>query len=375
MLNTNQCLYLPQSLAWHKKDPGHSAKSAGGRLHLWPKHTYLYTPLIRQSQSGLTTRLAPIRERRLHTTHQITLVHSHLCLLNNCGLIFAWSVGWVHLDQIPLKQTIKAQLGNHLLFFPLNCRTWGKNPQPPTLITRNDAHYRKKKKREKEKNIVEDSQLNIRLTVILSRLLSVCIFLLCVVMLVTYWWQCVCLSFTILIWPLWLIGCYISGISQSSAVVCLSLHCFTGDDMPFLAKHGYAFIISRFFMTCLSSLCDMCCYAFIISCFIMTCLSSLCDICCYACIVSHFMMTACLSWLCDICHYACIINFIMTTCLSSLCDICCNACIISHFMMTTCFSSWCDMCCYTCIVSHFMMTACFSLRCDMCYYAWTISHL
>ena len=37
---------LPQ---WHVKDPGHSAKSAGGRLHL-NKHT----PLTQRSRSGLT---------------------------------------------------------------------------------------------------------------------------------------------------------------------------------------------------------------------------------------------------------------------------------------------------------------------------------
>ena len=37
---------LPQ---WHEKDPGHSAKSAGGRLHL-----NMHTPLTQRSRSGLT---------------------------------------------------------------------------------------------------------------------------------------------------------------------------------------------------------------------------------------------------------------------------------------------------------------------------------
>ena len=37
---------LPQ---WHVKDPGHSAKSAGGRLHL-----NTHTPLTQRSRSGLT---------------------------------------------------------------------------------------------------------------------------------------------------------------------------------------------------------------------------------------------------------------------------------------------------------------------------------
>ena len=37
---------LPQ---WHMKDRGHSAKSAGGRLHL-----NTHTPFTQRSQSGLT---------------------------------------------------------------------------------------------------------------------------------------------------------------------------------------------------------------------------------------------------------------------------------------------------------------------------------
>ena len=38
----------PVLLQWHIKDPGHSAKSASGRLHL-----NTHTPLTQQSQSGL----------------------------------------------------------------------------------------------------------------------------------------------------------------------------------------------------------------------------------------------------------------------------------------------------------------------------------
>ena len=38
---------------WHVKDPGHSAKSAGGKLHL---HTH--TPLTRRSRNGLTMLLS-----------------------------------------------------------------------------------------------------------------------------------------------------------------------------------------------------------------------------------------------------------------------------------------------------------------------------
>ena len=37
----------PVLLQWHVRDPSHSAKSAGGRLHL-----HLHTPLTQQSWSG-----------------------------------------------------------------------------------------------------------------------------------------------------------------------------------------------------------------------------------------------------------------------------------------------------------------------------------
>ena len=40
-------------LQWHVKDPGHSANSAGGMLHL-----NMHTPVIQQSWSGLTMPLS-----------------------------------------------------------------------------------------------------------------------------------------------------------------------------------------------------------------------------------------------------------------------------------------------------------------------------
>ena len=43
------CPFHPVLLQWHAKYLGHSAKSAGGRLHL-----NMHTPLTLQSQSGLT---------------------------------------------------------------------------------------------------------------------------------------------------------------------------------------------------------------------------------------------------------------------------------------------------------------------------------
>ena len=77
---------LPQ---WHIKDPGHSAKSAGGRLHL-----NMHTPSTHQSQGELTKPLSgqTVRiylETSSHTTRQGTLGHSRLSLLSHCGLILA----------------------------------------------------------------------------------------------------------------------------------------------------------------------------------------------------------------------------------------------------------------------------------------------
>ena len=73
---------LPQ---WHVKDPGHSAKSAGGRLHL-----NTHTPFTQQS--GLTMPLSrhsvgTYQEMSSHATRQGTLGYSHLSSLSHCGLI------------------------------------------------------------------------------------------------------------------------------------------------------------------------------------------------------------------------------------------------------------------------------------------------
>ena len=75
---------LPQ---WHVKDPGHSVKSAGGRLHL-----NMHTPLIQRSQSGLTMPLSrhcvgTYQETSSHISHQETLSHSCLRSLSHYGLI------------------------------------------------------------------------------------------------------------------------------------------------------------------------------------------------------------------------------------------------------------------------------------------------
>ena len=82
-----RCLFLPRVTAVARKDPGHTAKSAGGRLHL-----NMHTPLTQRSQGGLTMLLCmhsvgTYQETSSHATRQGTLGHSRLSLLSYCGLI------------------------------------------------------------------------------------------------------------------------------------------------------------------------------------------------------------------------------------------------------------------------------------------------
>ena len=87
LFGVNSTPMLPQ---WHVKDPGHSAKSACGRLHL-----NTHTPLTRRSWSGLTM----LSRHSVGTYHwgkrahtpplQGTLSHSRLSSLSHCGLILA----------------------------------------------------------------------------------------------------------------------------------------------------------------------------------------------------------------------------------------------------------------------------------------------
>ena len=77
---------LPQ---WHLKKPGHSAKSAGDRLHL-----NTHTPLTQRSRIWLTKPLSrhsvgTYPETNSHATCQGTVGHSCLSLLSHCGLILA----------------------------------------------------------------------------------------------------------------------------------------------------------------------------------------------------------------------------------------------------------------------------------------------
>ena len=89
--------YTPVLPQWHVKDPGHSAKCAGGRLHLNTQ-----TPLTQRSRNGLTVPLSRHSVGTLsrhsvgtyqgtssHATRQGTLSHSRLSSLSHCGLILA----------------------------------------------------------------------------------------------------------------------------------------------------------------------------------------------------------------------------------------------------------------------------------------------
>ena len=74
---------IPVLLQWHVKDPGHAAKSAGGRLHL-----NMHTPLTQRNRSGLTMPLSrhslgTCQETSSHATRQGTLGHSRLSSLSH----------------------------------------------------------------------------------------------------------------------------------------------------------------------------------------------------------------------------------------------------------------------------------------------------
>ena len=77
----------PMLLQWLVKDPSHSAKSAGGRLHL-----NTHTPLTQRNWNGLTMPLSrhsvgTDQETSSHSTCQGMLGHSHLSSLSHCGLV------------------------------------------------------------------------------------------------------------------------------------------------------------------------------------------------------------------------------------------------------------------------------------------------
>ena len=79
----------PLLLQWDVKDPGHSAKSACGRLH-----PNMHTPLTQRSRIELTMPLSrrsvgTYQETSSHATRQGTLGHNCINSLGHCGLILA----------------------------------------------------------------------------------------------------------------------------------------------------------------------------------------------------------------------------------------------------------------------------------------------
>ena len=78
---------IPVQPQCHVTDCGHSAKSAGGRLHL-----NMHTPFTKRSRNGLImffwhSAVESLRKTNSRTTGQGTLVYSRLRSLSQCGLI------------------------------------------------------------------------------------------------------------------------------------------------------------------------------------------------------------------------------------------------------------------------------------------------
>ena len=89
VLTLIRCPFHPCVTAVACKRLGHSAKSAGVRIHL-----NTHTPLTHQSRSGLTIPLSRqsvgiYQETSSHATRQGTLGYSHLSSLSHCRLILA----------------------------------------------------------------------------------------------------------------------------------------------------------------------------------------------------------------------------------------------------------------------------------------------
>ena len=82
-----RCPFYPVLLQWYVKEPGHSTKSACGRLRL-----NTHTPLTQRSRSGLTMSLSrqsagTDQKTSSHATRQGKLSQSRLSSLSHCGLI------------------------------------------------------------------------------------------------------------------------------------------------------------------------------------------------------------------------------------------------------------------------------------------------
>ena len=128
---------LPQ---WHGKDPGHSAKSAGGKLHL-----NMHTPIAKQSRSGPTMLLS----RHSVGTYQETSSHE-ICqgtFGQSSQLIEPlWTdpgiKSWISVHKLisTLKKQTKAQAGNEWLNILLKSSQVRKKPSPFAASIKHSMH-------------------------------------------------------------------------------------------------------------------------------------------------------------------------------------------------------------------------------------------
>ena len=101
--------FHPRVTAVARKRSGHSAKSAGGRLHL-----NTHTPLTQRSRSGLT--MLPRHSVEVYQGNELTRSssgndsHSHFSLLSQRGLIHPETWDWRARAELRLKK--KAQVRN-----------------------------------------------------------------------------------------------------------------------------------------------------------------------------------------------------------------------------------------------------------------------
>ena len=135
MLTAIQCPFHSRVTTEHVKDPSHSAKSVGGRLHL-----NMHTPSTYQSQSGLT-----IRETSSHTTHQEMFSHSHLSMLSCCGQSRLKGWNWCAWTDLHFKTTKRKKEMHgwgwiHLKIVPQNLCMPGKCHQHQHLVWDQSVH-------------------------------------------------------------------------------------------------------------------------------------------------------------------------------------------------------------------------------------------
>ena len=126
---------IPVLSQWHVQDPGHSAKSAGGRLHL-----NTHTPLTHRSRSGLTMPLSrqsvgTYQETSSHATRQGALGHNRLSSLSQWtdpGLKSGISV----LELISTSKKKKKKKKRKRRRLGKYCRTFSQTPR-----TRGKSHH------------------------------------------------------------------------------------------------------------------------------------------------------------------------------------------------------------------------------------------